>query len=172
MPGIESLLQPLLIWREIILFYAVILGLEGPALLLAAYRYRRPRRARLVVLAPVAVFCALLVVARALSDTYTYWIGYAAWEKAAYPPDFWPLMLAQTTRDVAPSVHGATQLGIGLAVLTAALLAGGWALVIRWQAPPPPRPKVAPATITAEDAGNLEISVEPIAQAHTERDTG
>ena len=125
-----------------------------------------------MALAPVAMFCALLIVARALGDTYAYWLGYTAWEEAHYPPDFWSAMIAQTAQDAAPSAHGATPLGIGLAVLTLALLIGGWALVIRWQAPPPRRPKIAPATPTAanaEDAGNLEITVEPIAHAHTER---
>lgn len=165
---IEALLLPLLIWRQIILLYALMLGLEGPALLLAASRYKRPRVERLLALAPVAVFCALLAVARALADTYAYWVGYTAWEEATYPPGSWPAMLAQTARDAAPSAHGVTPLGIGLAVLTAALLIGGWALVIRWQAPPPPRPKAAPAvpaapTIPATDvAGTLEITIAPI----------
>lgn len=175
MPRIESLLQPLLIWRQIILLYALLLGLEGPALLLAAFRYRRPRMERLVVLAPVAVFCALLIVARALSDTYAYWSTYAVWEVAHTPGNLLITMLSETARDASPSVHGATQLGIGLAVLTAALLVGGWTLVIRWQASSLPRSKrsptapTAPATVATEDAGNLEITVEPILHAHTAR---
>ena len=41
MPRIETLLLPLLIWRQIILLYAVLLGLEGLVLLLAASLYRR-----------------------------------------------------------------------------------------------------------------------------------
>lgn len=174
---IETLLLPLLIWRQIILLYALMLGLEGPALLLAAYRYKRPRIERLVVVVPVAAFCALLVVARALADTYAFWVGYTAWEEATYPPAFWPAMLNQTAQDTAQSAHAVTPLGVSLAVLTAALLVGGWALVIRWQAPPLPRPKrasaaaAAPATATMEDADNLQITVEPIPPVQVEGET-
>ena len=166
MIGIERLLLPLLLWRQVILLFALLLGLEGLALLLAAVRYRRPRRERLVVVVPVAAFCALLVVARALLDTYTYWQAYTVWEIEHYPGSVLVTLLDQTTQDAAPSAQGATPLGIELAVLTAVLLAGGWALVIRWQAPPPPRAKHGEATVAAAPAGapdeSLEIAVGPI----------
>ncbi|HEY7834383.1 MAG TPA: hypothetical protein VIG30_12480 [Ktedonobacterales bacterium] len=175
MTRVETVLLPLLIWRQIILLYALLLGLEGPALLLAAVRYRRPRVERLAAVVPVAAFCALLVVARALFDTYTYWHTYAAWEVVNYPSRYWATMLNQTAQDAAPSVSGVQSLGIVLAVLTAALLAGGWALVIRWQAQPPPSARrhapVETAPASQSDA-SLEIAVGPITGPLADEPTG
>ena len=165
MTRIENLLLPLLLWCQTILLYAVFLGLEGPALLLAAYRYRRPRAERLVAIVPVAAFCALLVVARALLDTYTYWRAYTAWILLHYPPAYLPALLNQTAQGTGQSTNGVATLGIGLSVLTALLLVGGWALLLRWQSPPPIEPHTetpTAATPTGEDPEALEITVEPL----------
>lgn len=164
MSRIENVLFPLLLWRQVILTYAALLGLEGPALLLAAYVYRRPRVERLVALVPVAACCALLVVARGLFDTYAYWLTYTAWEINHYPPTYMAAMLGQTAQDAGASARGAAPLGIGLAALTAALLVGGWSLLLRWQAhlPAISFPKRRPAMAPTVDTEQLEITVEAI----------
>ena len=167
MAHLETVLYPLLVWQQIILLYAVMLGLEGPALLLAAYRYRRPRGERLLAIVPVAACCALLLVARALRDTYAFWLQYGWWQVAHYtfPPGFPRVTLAQTADDAARSAKGAAPLGIALAALTAALLMGGWALVVRWQAPPASQAPRAATPPSAGGTGTLEITVEPITVA-------
>jgi hypothetical protein len=116
-------------WHGVLLAYAILMGLEGPALLLVAHYKRRPWYEHLLAAAPSLAFFWIVTVARGVQNTYDYWQSYLRFEANYVPPEFASSTYWQMSGVVA---HG-TQLGWTTCALTAALLSLGCALALRWQ---------------------------------------
>jgi hypothetical protein len=172
-----SLLPPLLTWRDILLAYAVLLAVEGPALFALSYRYGRRSYERLVALAPAAGFAWVLHLARAAQDLHDSWQFYFALKATYYSPAFPPAVDVQDRADLQASVSGVTSLGWIACAVTAVLLTFGWALALRWKWHREPSLKAAPTTAPipastsaptlpaaalGDEGGELEITVEPL----------
>jgi hypothetical protein len=174
---LNSLLPPLLTWRDILLAYALLLAVEGPALLALSYRYGRRWYERLVALAPAAGFAWVLHLAREAQDLHDSWQFYFALKATYYSPAFPPAVDVQDHANLQAAVSGVTSLGWVACAVTAVLLTLGWALALRWKLYREPSHTAAPTTAHApavstnadvpaaapgDEAGELEITVEPL----------
>jgi hypothetical protein len=176
--AIDSLLAPVLTWRDILLVYAALLGLEAPALLWLALWWGRPQWEWIAALASAVGFAWTLRTARELGDIAAWWHTYAVFAAAHYGPEYLPNFHAQNTSDIQAAVASAQTQGRTACAVTAALLIFGWVLVVHWQAQSGPAAEAAP-TVAAETTGEpttvpvattldeapdgeLEITVEPL----------
>jgi hypothetical protein len=176
--AIDALLAPLLTWRDILLVYAALLGLEAPTLLWLALWWHRPRWEWIAALAPAVGFAWTLRTARELGDVATSWHTYAVFAAAHYGPEYLPNFHAQNMSDIQAAVASAQTVGWSACAVTLALLIFGWMLVVRWQARAGRFPEAVPAVAadtTGEPStvpvattpdevpdGELEITVEPL----------
>jgi hypothetical protein len=136
----HDLTAPFALWHDITLFYAILVGVEAPALLVLAVLNRRPGLEVLLAVAPSLVCFWALSVARAAATAYQYWQGYFAYQQAHYPQPY----LLPSLDDIAPAAANITQLGWEVCAGTIVALILGWALLLRWY----PRPaRVAKADL-------------------------
>ncbi len=125
----DAMLASLVSWHRILLAYAVLMGLEGPALLLVAHYKRRPWYEHLLAAAPSLAFFWIATVARGVQDTHDYWQSYLRFQFVHYPPVF----AQRSHEEMSGVVANVTRQGWATCALTAALLSLGWALLLRWQ---------------------------------------
>jgi hypothetical protein len=176
----DALLAQINLWRDTLLIYAVLLGVEAVALLWLAVSSGRRWPQWLFALAPAAGNGFVLRVARDLTNLSAGWHAYLFFQVTHYAPAYLPAFTAENVRELQDVVPSVATRGWACTALTAALLTFGWALLLRWRprskpalgAPmPSPAPASAPATAEAiaaaqspsdDEAGELEITVEPL----------
>lgn len=160
-------LQALDFWHNLIVVYALLMGIEAPALLFVATLMGRPRRELLPALAPAAVFVWALWSAKLIGDEYANAASALQWGIAHYPT-------FHVNVDADAAVDAAARTGWTVGIVTTLVLIGGWALVLRWsrgQGLPGlsellsrlPRPRPTPvAELPAsdpEDAGEDDVEI-------------
>lgn len=118
-------IQSLRFWHDLITIDALLLGAEGPVLLWIGTFLDRPRRERVLALVPALAFGWGAWSAKLINDALVHAASLIAWSHANYPT--FPVSV-----DTAPAVASATRTGWIFGVVTALLLIGGWALVLRW----------------------------------------
>ena len=177
----DAMLASLVSWHRILLAYAILMGLEGPTLLLVAHYKRRPWYEHLLAAAPSLAFFWIATVARGVQNTHDYWQSYLRFQATYAPPGF-----AQSSYgEMSGVVAEITRQGWATCALAAALLSLGWALLLRWQTqhdgaplwghlaasarlrrlrwlPARERAAVVETSFISGEPDTLEITIEPI----------
>ena len=118
-------LQALRYWHDLLFLYAMLMGIEAPALVFIATLMGRPRREELLALVPALVFAWALWSAKLIGDEYANAASAMQWVIAHYP--HFPV-----TVDADAAVNAAVRTGWNVGIVTTLVLIGGWALVLRW----------------------------------------
>ena len=173
----DALLAQIDLWRDTLLVYAALLGVEAPALLWLAITGGRRWPDWLLALVPAAGNAYVLRAARDLTDLSASWHSYLFFQVTHYDPAYLPAFTAENVGELQAVMPSMATQGWECAALTAALLTLGWALLLRWRShaklalsPPvsvPPADATAPTAAASSppsdgEAGELEITVEPL----------
>lgn len=166
-------LQALRFWHDLILIYALLLGIEAPVLLWMGTQRDRPLIERALALLPALAFGWGAWSAKLVNDQVDHATSALRWQYAHYPT-------FPATVNAAAAVEAATRTGWAFGVAATLLLIGGWVLVLRWsrgkglpswhraplprQTPDAPPHHSAPVTAALDDTADegIEITVEPI----------
>lgn len=167
----DALLASLDYWYRLLVAYSIVMGIEAPLLFLIASLRRRPWREQALALLPVGGFAFGMYQARLAHNTLVYWQSYVAFWHADYSPDYW----AHFENDALPAmqtlVTSVQHQAWGIIALTCVLLLGGWALLVYWlpslrrapeRAPKPSETNASADPPEDDEAGNLEITIEPL----------
>jgi hypothetical protein len=158
--------------QRLLIAYAIVLGAEAPVLVFVASMRRRPWYEQALALVPVTGFVLGFYWARQARDTLTAIQSYLA--VTQYPYAQWPTFVQNHSAEAQALVVSMQQHAMGLGGLTLVLLLGGWVLLMRWAAMPPPQyaahaalgtvPLInsEPGADDEDEQGSLEITIEPI----------
>jgi hypothetical protein len=157
-------------WHTIVLGLALELAFENAGLVYVSVVTERRWRERALVIVPLAAFVWMIGTARGIQIQVTSWSSYFAFIAANYPDS--TLLYAQTRQDYQPAVDGVNSLGWTAVLVTEAMVLFGSILLLRWGSAvgwwgrrrdsTPPAPVTVMPSEHDGDAGELEITIEPL----------
>jgi hypothetical protein len=161
-------------WHTIVLGLALELAVENAGLIYVSVVTRRRWGDRVPVVVPLAAFVWMLGTARGIQIQLAYWLSYFAFVSVHYPP-YYSLLYGQTQHDYQLVVDGVNRLGWTAVLVTEMMVAFGGLLLLRWGSAVgwwgrrPSTPSAVALMPDEEDeveAGELEITVEPLRRLH------
>lgn len=165
-------IQPLSLssWHTILLGLAAELACEAAGLLFVSIWTERRWHERALVAAPLAAFVWIVSVVRDIQPQLDYWSSYFAFLFVHYPPARYPLLYAQTQQDYRLATRAATEsanrLGWTAVLLTQGVLLLYWYIQARRGTRAGPAKPPPPAPPRDDEAGELEITIEPLSRPY------